>query len=140
MHRDLSAAIITFHETVARALGMSAPERKTLGVLADMGVVTAGQLASATGLTTGAITGIVDRLEKQGYARRVPNPNDRRSVLIHAQQVEKIREIQGPIFASLTAAMDDLLGHYSAEQRALIMGYLDGTTRVLREQTKKLKP
>ncbi len=139
LHRDLATAVINFHEAAARALGITAAERKTLGVLAEMGVVTAGQLANATGLTTGAITGIVDRLEKQGYARRAPNPDDRRSVLIHALQVDKIRETQGPIFASLTAAMDALLGRYTAEERRLILGYIAATTDVLRDQTRKLK-
>ncbi len=139
MHRDLATAIINFHEAVARSLGMTAAERKTLGELADMEVATPGQLAQATGLTTGAITGIVDRLEKQGYAKRVPNPNDRRSVLIHAQQVDKLRAIQAPIFGALTEAMDALMSSYTPEQRQLILGYVAGTTEVLRDQTKRLK-
>ena len=139
LHRDMATAVVHFHESVARALGMTAAERKTLSVLAEMGITTPGHLASATGLTTGAITGIVDRLEKQGFARRVPNPNDRRSVLIHALQVDRVAEIQGTIFASLTQAMDKMLGRYTAEERALILDYVAATTEVLREQTRKLK-
>ncbi len=139
LHRDMATAVVHFHESVARALGMTAAERKTLSVLAEMGITTPGHLAHATGLTTGAITGIVDRLEKQGFARRVPNPDDRRSVLIHALQVDRVAEIQAPIFASLTAAMDDLFARYTPDERALILDYVAATTEVLRAQTRKLK-
>src|ERR1700712_4654758 len=81
LHRDLATAMITFHEAVARRLGVTAADQRVLG---RMGVATPSQLAELTGLTTGAITGIVDRLERAGFAKRVPNPADRRSVLVHA--------------------------------------------------------
>ncbi|MGZ3297456.1 MAG: MarR family transcriptional regulator [Asticcacaulis sp.] len=139
LHRDLSTAVITFHEAVSRRVGMTAAERKTLGILGEMTVATPGQLAQATGLTTGAITGIVDRLEKAGYARRVPNPDDRRSVLIHALQQEKLAAELGPIFGSLSAAMAELSARYSADELALIHRYLAETTGVLRNETQKLK-
>src|SRR4051812_40866811 len=84
LHRDLATAIVTFHEAVARRLGVTAADQRVLGVLGRMGVATPSRLAEATGLTTGAITGIVDRLERAGFARRAPNPTDRRSILVHA--------------------------------------------------------
>lgn len=139
LHRDLSTAVITFHEAVSRRLGMTAAERKTLGILGEMGVATPGQLATATGLTTGAITGIVDRLEKAGYARRAPNPGDRRSLLIHALQQDKLRAMLTPIFGSLSTAMADLSARYTPEQLELIHTYLAETTEVLRRETRKLK-
>ena len=139
LHRDMATAIITFHEAVSRRLGMTAAERKTLGILGDLGVVTPGQLATETGLTTGAITGIVDRLEKAGYARRVPNPDDRRSVLIEALQRDKVQAMLAPIFGSLGAAMSELSTQYTPEQLELIHTYLAQTTEVLRDQTRKLR-
>ena len=139
LHRDLSTAVITFHEAVSRRLGMTAAERKTLGILGEMGVATPGQLAAATGLTTGAITGIVDRLEKAGYAKRVPNPDDRRSILIHARQQDKARALVAPIFGSLSLAMADLSARYTPEQLELIHGYLAETTEVLRNEARKLQ-
>src|SRR5579871_3290956 len=83
---ELSAAVIAFHEAIAARLGIGATEWKCLAVLGigHAETATAGQLASATGLTTGAITGIIDRLERLGYVRREPNPEDRRSVIIRA--------------------------------------------------------
>src|SRR4051794_5511710 len=62
LHRDLATAVILFHETIARRLGMTPAERKCAGILAELGSATPGQLITATGLTSGAITGIVDRL------------------------------------------------------------------------------
>ena len=102
-------------------------------------MATPGQLAAETGLTTGAITGIVDRLEKAGYARRLPNPDDRRSVLIEALQQDKVRAMLTPIFGSLTTAMTELSGRYTPEQLELIHTYLAETTEVLRSETRKLK-
>ena len=134
--RELATAVITFHETVARRLNMSAAESRCLGVLNDLEVATPGQLAQATGLTTGAITGIVDRLEKAGYASREPNPNDRRSLLIRIRQPEKIGQILGPIYGSLSAAM---ASQYTPEQLEVIGRYLDQTINVLKAETEKLK-
>src|SRR4051812_693349 len=108
LHRDLATAVVAFHETVARRLGMTAAERKCAGILAELGIATPRQLAQATGLTTGAITGIVDRLERAGFAERRPNPADRRSVLVHARRAKELIETTARIFASLSAAMDRL--------------------------------
>ncbi len=87
---------------------MTAAERKTLGILGELDVATAGRLAQETGLTTGAITGIVDRLEKAGFARREPNPDDRRSVLIRALRKDKVRKLVGPMFESLSRAVAEM--------------------------------
>ena len=117
---------------------MSAAERKSLGVLGELGVATAGQLAQETGLTTGAITGIVDRLEKAGFARREPNPDDRRSVLIRALQQDKVRKLVGPMFESLSRAVGDMRSRYNAKELAVIDRYLADTTQVLRQEIAKI--
>jgi DNA-binding MarR family transcriptional regulator len=134
LHRALATAIISFHEKGARRLGMSAAERKALGILDEFGVATAGQLAQATGLTTGAITGIVDRLEKAGFARREPNPKDRRSVLIRALQQEKVRKLVRPMFESLSRAVAGMRSRYTPKELAAIDRYLADTTQVLRQE------
>src|SRR4051812_36998255 len=98
LHRDLATAVISFHEAGARRLGMTAAERKCAGLIGELGETTPKQLAEATGLSTGAITGIVDRLERAGYAQRQPNPIDRRSVLIRARNTERLAKETVPIF------------------------------------------
>jgi DNA-binding MarR family transcriptional regulator len=139
LHRDLATAVIAFHEAGARRLGMTAAERKCAGIIAELGDATPKQLAETTGLTTGAITGIVDRLERAGYARREPNPKDRRSVLIRPMNTERLAKETLPIFASLTEAMSKLDSRYSPEQRSLILKHLEDTIAVLREQTAKVE-
>src|SRR5687767_9559157 len=81
--RDLSARTILFHEAVASRLGLSATDSKCLDIaLRSPESLTAGRLAEATGLTTGAITGVLDRLERGGFIRREKDDSDRRQVFI----------------------------------------------------------
>jgi DNA-binding MarR family transcriptional regulator len=139
LHRNLSTAVIAFHEAVARKSGMGISEHKCLGALYLLGPVTAGALARETGFTTGAITGIVDRLEKAGHVRREPNPEDRRSVIIRLTGDDKKRQRSGQLFQSLTDAMTRLRSDYSEAELATIYGYLMRTTEILKEEARKLE-
>src|SRR4051812_25029573 len=80
--RQLSAATIMFHQAVADRLGLNVTDHKCVDLLQRNGPLTAGELAQHTGLTTGAITGVIDRLEKAGFVRRAEDANDRRRVII----------------------------------------------------------
>jgi DNA-binding MarR family transcriptional regulator len=138
LHRELATAVVSFQEAVARAAGMTAAERKCAGLLAERQRMTPGELAQETGLTTGAITGIVDRLAKAGFAARVAHPTDRRSVIVEARRSDELIALFGPIFASLSARMDQLDARYSDDERALILRHLADTIAILREETGKL--
>jgi len=138
LHRALATAVVSFQEAVARSVGMTAAERKCAGLLAERGRMTPGELAHATGLTTGAITGIVDRLSKAGYAARVAHPTDRRSVIVEARRADELMAVMAPPFASLTAAMDKLDARYSDTERALIQRHLTDTIAILRAETARL--
>ncbi|WP_392435861.1 MarR family transcriptional regulator [Chlorogloeopsis fritschii PCC 9212] len=72
--RELSAATVLFHTAIAERLGLNTTDHKCADILAQTGAITAGELAERTGLTTGAITGVVDRLEKAGFVRRERDP------------------------------------------------------------------
>jgi hypothetical protein len=139
LHRELATAVVTFQEAVARSVGMSAAERKCAGLLAERGQMTPGELAQETGLTTGAITGIVDRLSKAGYAARVAHPTDRRSVIVEARHKEQLMALMGPPFASLGVAMGRIDARYSEAERALILRHLADTIAVVREETARLQ-
>src|SRR6267378_5537895 len=80
--RRSSAQGVLFGQTVASRVGISSSDLECLDFLNLEGRVTAGRLAEVTGLTTGAITGVVDRLEKAGFVRRERDDNDRRKVFI----------------------------------------------------------
>jgi DNA-binding MarR family transcriptional regulator len=139
LHRDLATAVIAFHEAGARRVGMTAAERKCAGLIVEFGETTPKQLAEATGLSTGAITGIVDRLERAGYAQRAPNPRDRRSVLVRPMNADRLAAHTQPIFASLTEAMSKLDAGYSPDERALILKHLGDTITVLRREIAKIE-
>ena len=132
-------AMIAFHEAIAAQLGISATEWKCLGVVSQIQPATAGQIAQSTGLTTGAITGIVDRLERAGFVQRERNPDDRRSVLVRALRETEIRETVAPIFQSLSAAMADVASHYGPTELAAIQDYFARTIQVLKKETAKVK-
>lgn len=135
-----STAVIAFHEAVAAELGLSAAEWKSLGVLDQHGPLTAGRLAELSGFTTGAITGIVDRLERAGYARRERHPTDRRSVIIHPVRFHEVRKRVAPILESLGRRMADLCAGYTPAQLEAIGRFFSQTTQILQIETAKLKP
>jgi len=80
--RRSSAQGVVFSQAVANSVGISSSDLECLDFLNLEGRVTAGRLAEVTGLTTGAITGVVDRLEKAGLVRRERDADDRRKVFI----------------------------------------------------------
>lgn len=137
--QELSSAVIAFHDAIASDLGLSSTEWRCLRILSQTTAATAGRLAAETGLTTGAITGIVDRLERAGYVRREPNPKDRRSVLIRPLRQQELLDRVAPTFASLGGAMAKLASRYTTDQLAAISTYLKETVAILKEQTEKLK-
>ena len=83
--REMSTETIMFHQAVADALGLHITDHKGLDLIYRYGPMPAGRLAELTGLTTGAVTGIIDRLEKAGYVRRVNDPKDRRITIIEQE-------------------------------------------------------
>jgi DNA-binding MarR family transcriptional regulator len=86
---------------VADKIGLSATEFESMDVISRHQPMSAGNLALKCGLTTGAITGIVDRLEHAGLVRRVRDPHDRRRVFLKPVEDEekshKVRELYGPM-------------------------------------------
>jgi len=137
--RELSTAVVVFHEAVGKRLGISGTERKLLDVLGRLGPSTAGELATHTGLSTGAITGVVDRLVKAGYAQRDPNPRDRRSVIVTRLPNPVSERLAAEVFAPLGQAIADLSAQYQPTELSVIASYLVGLTGILREQTIRLQ-
>lgn len=83
----LSAATVGFNARVARRAGLSTTDHKCLELArASEQRLTAGQIAELSGLSTGAVTGVIDRLERAGFVRRVRDPRDRRKVLVEVSQ------------------------------------------------------
>jgi DNA-binding MarR family transcriptional regulator len=135
--RQLSAATIMFHQTVADRLGLNPTDHKCLDLLSLTGARTAGELAGLTGLTTGAITGVIDRLEKAGFVRREDDPNDRRRVIVRVVP-RRYRDV-GRLFEYLASAMAELGARYSEEQLATILDFMNRSRETLHQATVKLR-
>ena len=132
----VSTRTIMFHQAVADRLGLNPTDHKCLLFLMD-GPRTAGELAGLSGLTTGAITAAVDRLEAAGYVRRVHDAGDRRRVLVEI--VPETVEGVVKLFAPLGRAMAKLESGYSRQQLDLIRDYLDRAGDILYQETLRLK-
>ncbi len=135
--RELSTRIVLFHQAIAERLGLNATDHKALGLLAKAGPITAGQLAELTGLTTGGVTGIIDRLEAAGFVRRERDLQDRRRVIIHT--LSEDGRAQRPIFDSITQSMAAVMAQYTDEEIQVILNFILQTITVLQAETVKLQ-
>jgi DNA-binding MarR family transcriptional regulator len=103
-----------FDQAVADRVGMNRTDARCIDLIDQAGGMTAGELAKAAGLTTGAVTAVVDRLEKAGVARRVPDPDDRRRVRIEA--TEKLWEVSEPLIGPMVEESMAILDDYGDEE------------------------
>ena len=133
--RESSTTAVLFHSAMAAQMGLGATDQKTLDVLLRLGPLTAGEIAQYTGLTTASVTGLIDRLEKKGFARRVRDTADRRRVIVEAN-AERLAELD-QLFGALR--FDDLLDGYSDEQLAAIADFLTRAAQQARQAIEALE-
>ena len=135
--RRSSAQGVLFGQTVANVAGISGSDLECLDFLNLEGRVTAGRLAEVTGLTTGAITGVVDRLEKAGFVRRERDETDRRKVFI-ATVPENVATI-GRYYVPMQAAMHKVWSSYSEAELHLLLRFATDGYKAVLEATEALK-
>jgi DNA-binding MarR family transcriptional regulator len=119
-------------------LGVSRTDLHCLNAIENSGGLTAGQLAAAVGLTTGAVTGVIDRLERAGLARRVPDPADRRRVKLEVtpEFYRRADKIWGPLKADWEST---LTGRFTAAELERIIEFLRTTNEVGERHLERLK-
>lgn len=124
--RRHSTAVVLLHQAVADRLGLGPTDHKCLDLLRERGAMTGSELAAITALTTGAITGVVARLEGAGYIHRKPDPNDGRRQIISVahQRAAEIKAVFEPIHNDAAA----LLEQFDGGQRTAIADFLDHMT------------
>lgn len=111
-----------------------------MGVLRETGPITAGDLAELTGLTTGAITGVIDRLEKAGLVRRGHDAQDRRRVIIEPIENPVYGEEVGRVFGPLAmATISDIVERYTDEELAVVLDFVRRGSDLMKEQTARLQ-
>ncbi|MFC0213909.1 MarR family transcriptional regulator [Paenibacillus chartarius] len=120
--RQNSARAVMFHQFISERLGLNATDHKCLDYLNRSGPVTAGQLAQLTGLTTGAVTSVIDRLEQAGYVVRDKDPNDRRRVVV--KPVPEGSAQISPMFQSVMQSTLRIISQYTDQELQLILGFI----------------
>jgi DNA-binding MarR family transcriptional regulator len=136
--REFTTAVVVFHESVGRLLGVTAVERKCLDVLARKGPMTAGAIAEHTGLTSGAVTGLIDRLRTAGYVDRAVDPKDRRRVLVSLRPDTRLNEVLPKVFGPLGTDMAAITSRYDPAELAAIADFLQRTTETLVKHTSRI--
>ncbi|AUS78457.1 MarR family transcriptional regulator [Actinoalloteichus sp. AHMU CJ021] len=120
LSRELGAATALLHGRLAERLGLSPTAYKCLDLVSRAPVpLSAGEIAEGVGLSTGAVTGLLDRLEEAGYVVRVPDPDDRRRV--------RVRLAPSPVPSGTVEALvpftEELVAEYGDEELAVIEDY-----------------
>ena len=132
-----SAYTVLFNQAVAERLGINATDLRCFDLISRLGPLTAGQLAELTALTSGAITGVLDRLEEAGLAERRADRHDRRRVIVSV--AEGAGGTVGPLFGSVAQAMDELCARYSPDELAVILDFVNQLEPVMRRETAKMR-
>ena len=127
-----------FDNLAAERLGVNRTDLHCLNTIENSGGLTAGQLAAQAGLTTGAVTGVIDRLERAGFARRAADPADRRRVKLEVTPKFYARadKIWGPVKADWESALS---GRFTAEQLERVTEFLRATNELSRKHIDRLR-
>ena len=134
--RQISAQSVLISDTIAGRVGLNSTDLECLDLLFLAGPTTAGRLAAHTGLTTGAMTAVLDRLERARFVRRRRDADDRRRVLVEV--LPRAIDRMQPFYAPLASAMSRLHATYGDRELALIVDYLSRAFEVSTEHVKWL--
>ncbi len=137
--REMSTETLFFHQTVADLLGLYITDHKCLDFIYRFGAMPAGRLAELTCLTTGAVTGIIDRLEEAGYVRRTNDSKDRRRTIVEPIRDKKFESKIDVIFRPLHERMHKLLFSYSDSELAFLLDVMTKSVELTHEESKKLQ-
>ncbi len=126
-----------FTQAVAQQLGVGPTDLECLAALQDLGPASAGQLAEVLGLTTGAITGVVDRLVGAGFVARETDPDDRRRVIVQAvpERIADLERRYGPVRSALLGTLGEL-GEVDPRQ---LLRFEHAVARVFQRETASLR-
>jgi DNA-binding MarR family transcriptional regulator len=137
--RRMSAQGVLLSNAVAEHAGLSSSDLECLDfiVMGGADAITAGRLAASTGLTSGAVTGLIDRLEKAGYVRRESDPADRRKVRV--VPVDAAIQRLSAYYAPLAGRTEALWAEYTQEQLATILDFARRSVAVAAEEAARIR-
>jgi DNA-binding MarR family transcriptional regulator len=113
---------LQMHEGIGKQAGFSGTDHKYLGFFLQKGAMTAGELARLAGLTTGAVTGLIDRFEQKKLVKRQFDKEDRRKVII-VPDTEKIASLLKPFYQDFQHKTEKLLASFSADELKTLERY-----------------
>ena len=133
---DSSAWGLMFQQAVGQRLGLGATDMKCLDVIARNGPATPSQLTKLTGLTSGAVTILLDRLEKSGLIERKADAKDRRKTLL--VPTRKCMKQVAPSYSSMIKAMFELNSAYSRSELEFLEEHFKKVSVLFKHETEKL--
>jgi DNA-binding MarR family transcriptional regulator len=125
------------HEAIGRKAGLSGTDHKYLGFLIEKGQMTAGELATLTGLTTGAVTGLIDRFEKKKLVKRRFAEDDRRKVLIEPN-TKNIMALFEPLYKEFRSNSEKLIASFSGKDLNVLEAYFSRAIEIMEETANKV--
>lgn len=128
---------LQMHEAVARKAGIPGTDHKYLGFLMQKGQMTAGELAALTGLTTGAVTGLIDRMEKKKLVKRQFADDDRRKVFI-VPITKNIMALLHPLYKDYRSGTEKLLASFSEKDLKVLETYFSRAVELMEGTTNEL--
>jgi DNA-binding MarR family transcriptional regulator len=132
-----SGQSVVLSQIIADKAGIAPSDLECMGFLQEGGPMTAGRLAELTGLTTGAVTRMIDRLEAARYVRRRTDPQDRRKVIVELVP-GRSKEFE-PFYGPMTKATTDFLARYGDAELALIADLLERMVEFGLQQTARIQ-
>ena len=135
--RDYGVHLILFRNAMNDWAGLNTTDMECLRLLFNKGIATPSELARHTGLTSGATTAMLDRLEKADLIERRPNPDDRRGTLI--APTESSTEKVASWFASAREAQDKLISTYSETELEIIADIFERFVKVWDQERDKVQ-
>lgn len=127
---------IQMHESIGRKIGLTGTDHKYLGFLIQKGAMTAGELSVITGLTTGAVTGLIDRFEEKKLVSRQPDKNDRRKINIVPDN-DRISKLIIPFYQDFQDNTDQLFASFSSEELKTLEKYFRKAMEIMNNKIEK---
>ena len=135
--RLMAQQMVRFYDAVADQLGLHVTDLACLSTLRDRRRATAGELATELGLSSGAVTRVIDRLDRRGFVRRLPDPSDGRRVIVELRPESEV-SVAG-LFASQAAEITESVAGRSEPELRLLLDYVRERTEVARNEADRLR-
>ncbi|HEY0632738.1 MAG TPA: MarR family transcriptional regulator [Thermoleophilaceae bacterium] len=135
--RVYQRSVDALDELAGKVMGVNRTDQRVLDLLEQHGRMTAGEIAAGAGVTSGAVTGIIDRLEQHGYARRVRDAADRRKVLVEPAPL--LKETAERLYSGMGVRGEEALRPYTDDELRSILRFLRDAARITDEHAADLR-